>query len=57
MTNGQQTLGVGLPCAIAACLVRPSEKVISISAMEGSHFQPWNSRLRFGSSATSFTLD
>jgi len=31
ITNGQQTLGVGLPWAIAACLVRPGEKVISIS--------------------------
>ena len=26
MTNGQQTLGVGLPWAIAACLVRPNDK-------------------------------
>jgi acetolactate synthase I/II/III large subunit len=26
MTNGQQTLGVGLPWAIAACLVRPAKK-------------------------------
>ena len=31
MTNGQQTLGVGLPWAIAASLVRPNEKVMSIS--------------------------
>jgi acetolactate synthase-1/2/3 large subunit len=35
MTNGQQTLGVGLPWAIAACLVRPTEKVISISGDGG----------------------
>jgi acetolactate synthase I/II/III large subunit len=35
MTNGQQTLGVGLPWAIAASLVRPSEKVISISGDGG----------------------
>jgi acetolactate synthase-1/2/3 large subunit len=34
-TNGQQTLGVGLPWAIAACLVRPGEKVISISGDGG----------------------
>jgi acetolactate synthase-1/2/3 large subunit len=34
-SNGQQTLGVGLPWAIAACLVRPSEKVISISGDGG----------------------
>jgi acetolactate synthase-1/2/3 large subunit len=35
MTNGQQTLGVGLPWAIAASLVRPNEKVISISGDGG----------------------
>ncbi|HWO36371.1 MAG TPA: acetolactate synthase AlsS [Candidatus Acidoferrum sp.] len=38
MTNGQQTLGVALPWAIAACLVRPSEKVISISGDGGFLF-------------------
>jgi len=38
MTNGQQTLGVGLPWAIAASLVRPSEKVISISGYGGFLF-------------------
>ena len=38
MTNGQQTLGVGLPWAIAACLVRPREKVISISGDGGFLF-------------------
>jgi acetolactate synthase I/II/III large subunit len=38
MTNGQQTLGVGLPWAIAASLVRPSEKVISISGDGGLLF-------------------
>jgi acetolactate synthase-1/2/3 large subunit len=38
MTNGQQTLGVGLPWAIAACLVRPDEKVISISGDGGFLF-------------------
>ena len=37
-TNGQQTLGVGLPWAIAASLVRPSEKVISISGDGGFLF-------------------
>src|SRR5262249_47059098 len=37
-TNGQQTLGVGLPWAIAACLVRPGEKVISISGDGGFLF-------------------
>jgi acetolactate synthase-1/2/3 large subunit len=37
-TNGQQTLGVGLPWAIAATLVRPREKVISISGDGGFLF-------------------
>jgi acetolactate synthase I/II/III large subunit len=36
--NGQQTLGVGLPWAIAACLARPGEKVISISGDGGFLF-------------------
>jgi acetolactate synthase-1/2/3 large subunit len=35
VTNGQQTLGVGLPWAIAACLVRPGDQVISISGDGG----------------------
>ncbi len=35
ISNGQQTLGVGLPWGIAACLVRPGEKVISISGDGG----------------------
>src|SRR6202007_1911909 len=38
ITNGQQTLGVGLPWAIAASLVRPREKVISISGDGGFLF-------------------
>jgi acetolactate synthase-1/2/3 large subunit len=37
-TNGQQTLGVGLPWAIAASLVRPGEKVLSISGDGGFLF-------------------
>jgi acetolactate synthase I/II/III large subunit len=37
-TNGQQTLGVGLPWAIAACLARPRDKVISISGDGGFLF-------------------
>jgi acetolactate synthase I/II/III large subunit len=37
-TNGQQTLGVALPWAIAASLVRPGEKVISISGDGGFLF-------------------
>jgi len=35
ISNGQQTLGVALPWAIAATLVRPSEKVLSISGDGG----------------------
>jgi acetolactate synthase I/II/III large subunit len=38
ITNGQQTLGVGLPWGIAACLVRPHEKVISVSGDGGFLF-------------------
>src|ERR1700745_33188 len=37
-TNGQQTLGVALPWAIAASLVRPSDKVLSISGDGGFLF-------------------
>jgi hypothetical protein len=36
ISNGQQTLGVALPWAIAATLVRPSEKVLSISGDGGA---------------------
>src|SRR4029077_13270891 len=35
ISNGQQTLGVALPWAIAATLVRPAEKVLSISGDGG----------------------
>jgi acetolactate synthase-1/2/3 large subunit len=38
ISNGQQTLGVALPWGIAASLVRPSEKVISISGDGGFLF-------------------
>jgi acetolactate synthase-1/2/3 large subunit len=38
ITNGQQTLGVALPWAIAASLVRPNEKVISVSGDGGFLF-------------------
>ena len=38
ITNGQQTLGVALPWAIAAALVRPSEKILSISGDGGFLF-------------------
>ena len=35
ISNGQQTMGVGLPWAIAASLVNPSQKVVSISGDGG----------------------
>ena len=38
LTNGQQTLGVALPWAIAATIVRPHEKVLSISGDGGFLF-------------------
>jgi acetolactate synthase I/II/III large subunit len=38
ISNGQQTLGVALPWAIAASLTRPDEKVISVSGDGGFHF-------------------
>jgi acetolactate synthase I/II/III large subunit len=55
MTNGQQTLGVGLPWAIAACLVRPDEKVISISGDGGFLFSAMELETGVRLSATSFT--
>ena len=38
ISNGQQTLGVALPWGIAATLVRPAEKVVSISGDGGFLF-------------------
>ncbi|HUC18930.1 MAG TPA: acetolactate synthase AlsS [Acetobacteraceae bacterium] len=38
ITNGQQTLGVALPWAIAASVVRPADKVLSISGDGGFLF-------------------
>ena len=38
ISNGQQTLGTALPWAIAASLVRPHEKVLSISGDGGFLF-------------------
>jgi acetolactate synthase-1/2/3 large subunit len=38
ISNGQQTLGVGLPWAIAACLADPSRKVLSVSGDGGFLF-------------------
>jgi acetolactate synthase I/II/III large subunit len=37
-SNGQQTLGVALPWAMAACLVRPGTRVVSISGDGGFLF-------------------
>jgi acetolactate synthase I/II/III large subunit len=38
ISNGQQTLGVALPWAIAACLARPRDKIISVSGDGGFLF-------------------
>ncbi|MGJ8514486.1 acetolactate synthase AlsS [Carnimonas bestiolae] len=38
ISNGQQTMGVALPWAIASALVRPNEKIISVSG-DGSFMQ------------------
>jgi acetolactate synthase-1/2/3 large subunit len=38
ISNGQQTLGVSLPWGIASCLVRPTEKTLSISGDGGFLF-------------------
>lgn len=38
ISNGQQTLGVALPWGIAASIVRPSEKILSISGDGGFLF-------------------
>jgi len=38
ISNGQQTLGVAMPWAIAACLARPDKTVISVSGDGGFHF-------------------
>ena len=38
ISNGQQTLGVALPWAIAASIVRPAEKVLSVSGDGGFLF-------------------
>jgi acetolactate synthase-1/2/3 large subunit len=38
ISNGQQTLGVALPWAIAACIARPRDKVLSVSGDGGFLF-------------------
>jgi acetolactate synthase I/II/III large subunit len=42
ISNGQQTLGVALPWAIAASIVRPSEKVLAICGDGGFLFSARN---------------
>ncbi len=37
-SNGQQTLGVGLPWAMAAALIRPGSQVVSVSGDGGFLF-------------------
>jgi thiamine pyrophosphate-dependent acetolactate synthase large subunit-like protein len=55
ISNGQQTLGVALPWAIAATLVRSSEKVLSISGDGGFLFSAMSWKPRSGSSLISYT--
>ena len=55
ITNGQQTLGVALPWGIAGALVRPSEKILSISGDGGFCFPPWSWRQPSGLSSISST--
>lgn len=43
-SNGMQTLGVALPWGIAATLVNPGHKVVSISGDGGFLFHPWSSK-------------
>jgi acetolactate synthase I/II/III large subunit len=54
ITNGQQTLGVGLPWAIAAAIVRPSEKILSISGDGGFCSPRWSWKQPFGFAPISF---
>ncbi|MEC7696295.1 MAG: acetolactate synthase AlsS [Planctomycetota bacterium] len=53
-SNGQQTLGVALPWAIAACLARPGEPVISMSGDGGFLFssQELETAVRLGCNFT-----
>lgn len=51
VTNGQQTLGVAMPWAIAATIARPDDTVISVSGDGGFHFssQELETAVRLGS--------
>ena len=53
-SNGQQTLGVALPWAIAACLARPDKPVVSISGDGGFLFsaQALETAVRLGCNLT-----
>lgn len=57
-SNGQQTLGVALPWAIAACLVRPGTPVVSVSGDGGFLFsaQELETATRLGLSFTHIIL-
>jgi acetolactate synthase-1/2/3 large subunit len=43
-SNGQQTLGVAMPWAVAAALVRPGTQIVSVSGTAASSFRGWSSR-------------
>jgi acetolactate synthase-1/2/3 large subunit len=55
ISNGQQTLGIALPWAIAATLVRPAEKVLSISGDGGFLFSAMELETAVRSSRIWFT--
>ena len=55
ISNGQQTLGIALPWAIAATLVRPAEKVLSISGDGGFLFSAMELETAVRSSRIRFT--
>jgi acetolactate synthase I/II/III large subunit len=57
-SNGQQTLGVALPWAIAACLARPGTPVVSVSGDGGFLFsaQELETATRLGLSFTHIVL-
>jgi acetolactate synthase-1/2/3 large subunit len=57
-SNGQQTLGVALPWAIAACLARPGTPVVSVSGDGGFLFsaQELETATRLGLSFTHIIL-
>lgn len=54
-SNGMQTLGVALPWAISAALVRPNTKVISVSGDGGFLFSAQELKLPYALIYQSFT--